>query len=358
MKKTVGIFLAATLCLTGCAPGEHPFAGELSRAALVRAVGLDAVERGVLFSAAPDEEGGGERGALSALGGSVAQAAERVRSLGNSEVYLGHVDQILISRNFAESGLPGLLDFLSRDRQIGPGVRLWVLREGAAEEVLLTAQAASRMERLETEGIAVDGTAARLMSVLAEDGSLCLPALRYMPGTENGRPGTLLPEGCAVIRAGHMVGFLDEMQAEGLTLLTNCGAGQVTVLTLPDGTAASLRLADGVVHCAPVFAGKTLVAARIDCVAQAELIQSQRLLTAAQQTQLERELAGVLRQKMESTLGCAQFWDADFVGLEQRLRRSCPWRARQIETQWPERFRTLSLQVEVRVTLERTADME
>ena len=49
----------------------------------------------------------------------------------------------------------------------------------------------------------------------------------------------------------------------------------------------------------------------------------------------------------------AQYWDADFLGLEYRARQATPSRAAALSQQWPQVFRDLDIRVSAQGTVER-----
>ena len=64
----------------------------------------------------------------------------------------------------------------------------------------------------------------------------------------------------------------------------------------------------------------------------------------------------MLSRRLAAALAFAQFWDADFAGVEQRLRMSCSpreWGG----VDWKRDFRTLPLQVMTSVRVDWPADM-
>lgn len=341
MKKYIIIMYMALALLTGC---DGRSAGwQTGNVTLVRALGVDLTGAGIDLVA---WGGDGER--LSAEGGSVADGLNRLKEMGTGFVHFGHADQILLGEDFARDKMPDLVDFVARDRQIGPGARLWVLRQDMPRDA---ADVAARLERLASAreaGTTRSCTVTQLMRAIAEEGSTLAPALSW-------EEEELRLAGYAVLRQGRLVGFLEGEQALGAELLCGQGAGQLVAVTLPDGAPVTLSVERASVCCEPLLAEGTLCGARLRCSVRLEVAQGAPL-TKEQRREVVRQAEERLCRRIVSTLACAQFWDADFVGLEQHLRAACSaqeWNG----VDWARGFRTLPLQAVVSAEVAWPADV-
>lgn len=348
MKRRVIIMYMSLILLAGC--GGQPTGWQTGNVTLVRAVGVDLAEQGVRLSAS-----GGSRErplVLAAHGATVAEGMRRLGTMGDGFVHFGHADQLLLGQAFAQTGVAQLLDFVARDRQIGPGARLWVLRDGSAEQALLSESAniPARLDRLADghEGAVpkLGCTITRLMSALAREGSVTVPALR--------EEGTLQQDGYAVLRQGRLVGFLDGEQGLGLELLCGEGAGQ-PIEVLQDGEPLVLSVGKASVLCEPDFEAGQLKGLELRLCARLDVVQGARL-TPEQCRTAKRQAELTVCSRVAGALACAQFWDADFAGLEQAARMTCSEREWE-RVDWDADFRTLSLRVAVSVEVDWPAEM-
>ncbi len=349
MKRRIIIMYMSLMLLAGCAGQTTGW--QTGNVTLVRAVGVDLAEQGVRLSASG---GSGERPlVLAAHGATVAEGMRRLGTMGDGFVHFGHADQLLLGQDFAQTGVAQLLDFVARDRQIGPGARLWVLRDGSAEQALLSdnVNIPARLDRLADgrEGAVpkLGCTVTRLMSVLARGGSVAVPALRE-------EDGALQPDGYAVLRQGRLVGFLDGEQGLGLELLCGEGAGQ-PIEVLQDGNSLVLSVGEAGALCEPDFEAGQLKGLDLRLGARLDVVQGAQL-TPEQCQEAERQAELTLCGRVAGALACAQFWDADFAGLEQVARTACPaseWK----RVDWDAYFRTLSLRVAVSVRVDWPAEM-
>lgn len=352
MKRHIIIMYMALLLLTGCSQRQTGW--QTGDVTLVRAVGVDRLEEGVRVSAvAGRTEDGATASALQADGPSIADGIRELGAKGDGFVHFGHVDQLLLGEEFVRDGVEPLLDFLARDRQIGPGVQLWVLRGGAAERTMTSEyDVSARLERLaeDQRGVApkVDCTATRLMSVMARRGSVPVPALQ--------REGESLQSvGYAILRQGRLVGFLDGEQSLGVELLCGQGADQAVDAVLSDGKRIVLKTKRTAVTCVPTFENGRLRGLDLRCTARLDVVQGASL-TERQRRQVKQQAELELCGRMASALAFAQLWDADFVGLEQMARAACS--GREWDTvDWRAEFRALVLQAVADVQVDWPPDM-
>lgn len=369
MKSLFACMLMLTL-LTGC--GDRallPYAREMGDTALLRTVGLDTWEDGVRFTVSTGSRSGEQEAlVLSASGPSIPAAALAVQSLGDSYVYYGHVDQLLVGEAQAVRGLTDLVDYLAREPQLGPGVQLWAVRGASAGQAIQTAGSRGvpqRLEQLRTDGelgaANLSRTAAQLMTVLARNDSTYLPALELLSAREGdggeGGEQTLVPNGYAILRRGKLVCWTDPEVSRGLELMEGQVFGQVADLTLEDGTGVSLTLERARTGVRPVFRGEELTGLEVTCTLTARVAQAGRRLKGSELEQLRKRLEQMQGERIVRALELGQYWDADYLGLERRAQLARPDRKAAIQEQWEQAFRTLDIRVEVTAALERSSGM-
>lgn len=368
--KGLLVWMMMLSLLSGCSGrGLLPYAREMGDTALMRTVGLDVWGDGVLLSASTGERAGGEKPlTLSASGSSVPAAALAVQCLGDSYVYYGHVDRLLVGEEQAVRGLEPLIDYLAREPQLGLGVQLWVVYGGTAAQAMEQAGAggvSQRLDQLNTDGelgsANLGRSAAQLMSVLARQGSTFLPALSLLPPREGdggeGGERTLVPDGYAVLRQGRLVCRTDPEVSRGIELMEGENGGSVVDLTLADGTRVSLVTQDARTTCRPEFRAGELAEVTVDCDVNVRVAQTGRRLKESELEELGQRLERLLGERMVRALELSQYWDADFLDLERRLQLSCPHKKRDIQEQWAHVFRALGLRVEVHTRIERSYGM-
>lgn len=356
--------------LTGCSGrGWLPYAREMGDTALLRTMGLDGDgERVELTVSTGSRSGGQEALVLSAFGDSIPAAALAVQSLGDSYVYYGHVDQLLLGEEVAVRGMDRVVDYLAREAELGLGVQLWVVRGGTAGQAIRTAGSRGvpgRLAQLNTDselGAAnISRSAAELMTVLARGGSTYLPALELLSAREGdggeGGEQTLVPNGYAILRQGKLVCWVDDETARGIELMEERAFGQVADLTLPDGTEVSLTVDEVHTGCRPVFRREELTGLDVTCTLSARVAQTGRRLNESDLQQLQQHLERMEGERMVQALELGQYWDADYLGLGRRAQMAHPDRKNAVQEQWEGAFRSLDIRVEVHGTVERSFGM-
>ena len=358
MKRVVFGALAA-LSLCGCAGREPlPRPQEMGQLALVRIVGVDAAEEGAEMTVSTGARGQREALRTSAAGESVSAAAKRAESGGESRLFFGHADKLILGESAAETMLTRVVDYLYRSRDYGLGAQVWVVRDGTARQAIETdsgAEIALRLDLLGAEGeqgqTTLDCTVMELARAIAEGGSICLPALSV------DETGTLSRAGYAVVRAGTAVCFIDGDAALGLELLFGRGEGRVDTMTLPDGTAAALSLGRVRVRLTPEFAEDAPTGLDVRLDLPMRVAQCARPLTEGELVWIERE-AGILEgQRVVETLELAQYWDADFAAMLDKACAGDPLRSARLKEEWAGAFRGLDLRVQTHCAVERTKDV-
>lgn len=371
-SKMVAALSAAVLVLSGCSgQGIFPYAREMGDMALLRTMGLDGTQTEVELTVSTGSRASGvgaekqDALVLSADGPSIGAASQRIQGMGDTFIYYGYVDQLLLGEERAALGIATVLDYLGRDAALGFGVQMWVVRGGTARQAIQgagTEGVSGRLEQLrtdsETGAAAISRTAGELMTVLAQGGSTYLPALalsqtREGDGGEGGEQ-TLRSDGYAVLGQGRLVGFVRGEAALGLELLEGQLFGRTEQLRLSDGTQVTLSLKGAQVQCRPVFDEERLAGVELVCRVSARVIQTERPLKQEELESLQRQLERQAGEYAAHTLELAQHWNVDFLGLKRRVGAVQPSRWAQIQTQWDAAWRELELCVTVQGTVERS----
>ena len=348
MRRTAA--WAAILLLIVCVPGDLlPRPREMGELAPVRVLGVDAHDGEIEVTAATGERDGQQPLTLNARGASVSEAARSVQDLGDSYLHYGHVEQIVLGQEAAQAALPQILDYLCRERALGLGAQVWVVRDGTARQALDSGSGADVSRRLALLSLnsrvgqtAVGRTAMELASAVARGDGIFLPAL--VPDPEGRQE--LISAGYAVVRSGKTVCFLQGDAALGLEVLSGCGRGRIDVLTLPDGTQASFALENVGVRVKAELEDGEPVGLDVQLDLPVRVVQAQRRLTEEELVWIRRELGILEGQRAVKALEQAQYWDADFAGLRARACMGDPAAAEGITRAWPKVFRTLEIRVQ------------
>ena len=360
------LFACIWICalLTGCR-GGLPYAREMGDTALLRTMGLDRVGTGVELTVSTAGRSGGEEAlVMSAVGESIPAAALAVQSLGDRYAYYGYVDQLLLGEELAAEGIEAVIDHLAREAELGLGVQLWVVRGATAGQAMKTAGGKGVPERLvqlntdrQLGAANMTCTAAELMTVLAREGSTCLPALEWVEAREGDGGegvGMLASNGYAVIRQGKLVCWIEREAARGVELLEEQAFGHIEDLTLEDGAKVSLEVENVSATVRPVFRNEELTGIEVVCRISARAAQTGRRLNEEDMEQLQFHLELLEGERIVQAIEQGQYWDADYLELKRKVQMACPHKKAALEEQWERMFRTLNIQAEVHAEVERS----
>lgn len=335
--------LAALTLLAGCALRSGT--RELGDAVILGAVGLDVQEDGVLlWACAADRGESAGVPVLGAAGSSPPDAAHRIPRA----VSFSHVEHLVLGSELALRGVEPVVDYLAREPGLGPGVELWVavqtageLLEGAGEPG--AARTLDQLQRDGTgEGCVLSCPASELMSALARQGSVLLPAV----GRGDGE-GTLTHEGYALLRRGALVGFVGGEEALGCELLLERGVGRVAQVPVLGAGAVSLRLERVSARVEPTTREGVLTELTVHCRLTARLVQRRGALDETLLQRACRSYEQLQQERMVRALELFQYWDADPVRLVDRAVLAAPQSGQEIRAGARRDFRALALRVEV-----------
>ena len=149
------------LLLAGCS--GLPAAREMGDMALLRTLGVDPSPAGVAVTGSTGPRAKGLQGdgepalTLAADGASLSGACLVMQGQSDSFVFFGYVDQLLLGEKLAEEGVRPVLDYFSRNAELGLGAQLWLVRSGSAREALSAGGEKGLDSRLDIRGANLSG---------------------------------------------------------------------------------------------------------------------------------------------------------------------------------------------------------
>ena len=350
MRK-LALMLAQCLLLAGCTGLPQP--REMGEMALLRTIGVDAVENGLSITGSTGPRASGVEGekqsplVLNAEGASLSAAALQLRQKSDRYVFFGYVDKLLLGEETGD--FSDVLGWFAQDGELGLGAKVWLLRGCAAKDAVESGGeegVEGRLSALELDGklaaAPMTRTAGEVYIALLDRGCALLPALAA--GEE------LSPAGYAVLRGEETAGFLEGEEARGLELLCERPPAEIIEADLPENH-VSLRLTGAQLDCRPVFEGGELVRLELTARVEGRVEQWSGRLSAQEQEWLRAEAAQKLREKMTLTLERLRDWGTDCVGIGSRVGIAAPWHWDSLEENWPEIFSTVDFSLEVEVSL-------
>ena len=359
--------LAAVLLLSGCGKAALPYAREMGDMALLRTMGVDAGEAAgqVRVTVSTGKRAAGLQGEsqppliLSAAGESLSAACLSMQGLSDSYVFYGYVDQLLLGEEAALEGVEPVLDYFSRDVELGLGAQVWLVRGGTAQAAIEAGGETgvdSRLATLQTDSemgaAGITRTAGEVFSSLLEQGCAYLPALRAA-GAEEGEQTALLEAGYGVLRDGALAGCLEGESAKGLELLTGQTAEDIIEVDLPSGRAVA-RITEVSTRCEPIFQGEELTGLRLHCRAAAELAEFHEPMDQGELAQLREALEERESLRLRQVMEQLRAWGTDCTALGSQVAQANPARWEKLRGEWEERFSTIPYEVSVQVSVSRT----
>lgn len=357
MKKVLLPWLAACLLLTGCS--GFPTAREMGDMALLRTLGVDPSPAGVAVTGSTGPRARGLQGegepalTLSAERESLSAACLAMQGQSDSFVFFGYVDQLLVGQALAEEGVRPVLDYFSRDAELGLGAQLWLVRGSSAREALSAGGEKGLDARLETlqndseMGIAnLTRTAGEAYTDLLELGCAYIPAL-----SPAGDGDALLAEaGYGVLKGDVLSGFLEGEAARGLELLAGGPSADVLDVNLPVGP-VSVKVTSARTRSALIFRGNTPSELKLTCQIEARLSEYRQRPEGGELNRLLAELEGRERGRIEEALDQLQTWGTDCTGLGAKAGMSHPGRWQAVRADWPEWFGRVPVEVAVQIKI-------
>lgn len=357
MKRLLAPWLAGCLLLAGCS--GLPTAREMGDMALLRTLGVDPSPAGVAVTGSTGPrarglEGEGEPAlTLSADRASLSAACLAMQGQSDSYVFFGYVDQLLIGQALAEEGVRPVLDYFSRDAELGLGAQLWLIRGGAARDALSAGGEQgldSRLETLQNDsemGIAnLTRTAGEVYTDLLELGAAYVPALSP---AEDGS-AVLTETGYGVLKGDTLAGFLEGEAAKGLELLAGGPSADVLDVELPVGP-VSVKVTSARTKSALTFRGEAPDALKLTCKIEARLSEYRRRPEGGELELLQRELEDRERERIKAALEQLQAWESDCAGLGAKGGMLHPARWQAVRADWPEWFSRVPVEVQVEVKI-------
>ena len=350
--------LAAVLLLSGCGKAALPYAREMGDMALLRTMGVDAGEKAgqVRVTVSTGKRAAGLQGEsqppliLSAAGESLSAACLSMQGLSDSYVFYGYVDQLLLGKEAALEGVEPVLDYFSRDVELGLGAQVWLVRGGTAQAAIEAGGETGVDSEMGAAGIT--RTAGEVFSSLLEQGCAYLPALRAA-GAEEGEQTALLEAGYGVLRDGALAGCLEGESAKGLELLTGQTAEDIIEVDLPSGRAVA-RITEVSTRCEPVFQGEELTGLHLYCRAAAELAEFHEPMDQGELAQLRKALEERESLRLRQVMEQLRAWGTDCTALGSQVAQANPARWEKLRGEWEERFSTIPYEVSVQVSVSRT----
>ncbi len=357
-------FLAAAVLLSGC--GGLPQAREMGEMALMRTMGVDeGGTEAVAVTVSTGKRAAGTQGGtaaplvLQAESPSLSGACRDIQGLSSYHVFYGYVDQILLGESMALRGVEPVLEYLSRDVELGLGAQIWLVRDGSAQSAIESGGESGVEEQLsilqKSRELGIGGltrTAGEMFQDILEQGGAYLPALRCVPSGQEGE-ASLLEWGYGVLREDRLVGYLEGDGARGLELLAGRGDGDLLEIQLSGGPAV-VEIGQTATQFIPVYRQKELREIRLVCQVDGALTEFPSPMKTEEFNRLREAVERQETEKIQRALDQLRSWRVDCVGIGRQLSMAAPEGWRWVAEDWERLFVNVPITVTVQASISRT----
>ena len=336
MKRwTVLLAAALPLLLSGCGLGRGIYSSysAIEELQMVRTLGADAQDAGLVLSAAAGRPGDGaaptilRREALSIPQGMDALQQRTPRG----QLYFAHTQYFVMGQAYAAGGTEELLDFVERDIHTRMGASLFVVRGGTAE-ALVTGSGEDwdvsdvlSAVKAETDhcGVSHVFDVRETAVALSEYGAALICALKGVDteGSVFALPAgrAAVPDGYGILRGGALVGFLDGAEAEAASLLLG-RLGTVTREVPVGGGTVTAELSCGAPEFSLSKAADGRPVLHIHAAPTAVIAAPTETEDALLPDDLAAVVNGMLREELACVLARSRAEKADFLALGRAVR--------------------------------------
>lgn len=397
---------------------------EIQQLMVIQTMGFDR-EKGAIqisMAAAAEASGGGPR-RMSAQGGTITAAIDRAYKLSyEEEIFLSHVNHLLVGEAAAEEGLGSLLDYVCQSPTMRIDIPLYIVRGGTANQAVMEVgddnKGISEVMQTVRESFASPSnshvfTVADTINSLLRYGSALVCAVECVPSsepigpsksensqqssgqesqqgedqaaqqdgsqdvqqgksqsegqgtqetTQEESPLMAVPAGYAVIREGKLCKFIETEDAVAVGLITD--SLPITDITVTDMNSknTTLELNQGSADVTPVWDSEgKLKGLNIQAQVKASVLETGSWEHSDGNeyiNHLTAQLESAISQRLSELLHCSMQLKADFLGLAGQVERKSPENYRLMGQSFSELLPGLELEITVRGQLSHTNDMK
>ena len=372
MKKNLALLpAAALLVLTGCG-SIHAGYREVEQLHLIQTIGIDRRADGVTVSISSGQSTDVSSTSMARTGRSITDAIRSLQDFSAREdIFLAHTGYALLGEETARRGISGCLDYFQRAGQIPMDIGLLVVCSGTAEALIRDASAPgtnitellrSLDHAAERDGASYVFSCEEISRALLERGAALICAITAADTegvifTEAGEKAAV-PLGYGLLKGDALCGYITGDAARGVNLLQGQGGlGELPVEAA--GQTVSLNIRAGGCALTPRWDGGRLAALELelelDC-AVAEL-SAGAVLTAADCDAAADAAADAVSGWVRELLETQRLFDADFLGLCDKIRMKTPREFAAAEADWPAALRDTDYAVAVTAEIRRDYDL-
>ena len=286
-------------------------------------------------------------------------------SICGHKFYWGHCEVAVFGKEFAETGIDPVVDYVMRDAEPRMSMEFLVSRENTAEEILST-----RVANNDTTGLGIkeiltsSSSVSKAMSrevyrvsndLLSEGTSTVLPTAYLV---DNGGKKNIAVSGSAFFRHSKLAGFLDPDETMMLMFIVNKIEGGLLVVNDPaTGEDITLEILGNTTKIIPRLAGnecRIFIDIRTNvAVGEVDLLTDD--LTEGELEDIESLAEDMLNEKVAKMIAKIQTeYQTDIFGFNNKVRENLPAIWEEQKNLWPIYFSQLPVEVQCKVEIENT----
>lgn len=390
MRRLISVLLVLSMLpsLTSCASVYSNYR-EMEELLVIRTMGLDAAEAGIVLSLASgaDNERGRAPVRLRVTGASIASAFERAQNYSFEEsLFFSHISAVLVGEDAAKRGVGEYVNYICQAPRIRMDIPIYIVKGSTAESLMAqTGDDDNGIAEILSgvrEYLDDRGTTAYSVSDLAREtlrhGSALVGALEYAPSiqqsTDDGASGsdssgtdaatpraTAAAAGYAVMQDMKLAAFIGLEDALGVDFIRNTVRVSDIVVTGRGGETVTLEITDGGCNIIPRWASDGTLT-RIDFRASV----SATVLEAGGRADLDSvDYAAYLTEQLESyvterisrVLRLSARLESDFLALGSAVEQSEPTLYRRLSLPLASYLGELEMRVAVKGQLTHSNDI-
>ncbi|HHT50563.1 MAG TPA: Ger(x)C family spore germination protein [Eubacteriaceae bacterium] len=379
-KKIILLLLTSSLLiLTGC---KVAFFGrtEMERNEFIRVVGIDKIDEGVKITIVTEDfssQKGGtnpqkKSNVKTAEGKTVFEAIRNFWSFVDKKPFFGRVEYLLIGEEAAMDGLLKYIDFFCRDSEIRLNLKVFIVSEANAQEVIAKTNEENSFIYDKLRGITENqwGNSTfqkvdliETMYILdCEYLALYLPCIHLISPKDGvlNNSQSIMVKGFAIFDGDKLVLDKHEELGRGINWLKSNIQSGVIVVKSPKGANVSLEIIDSnTKYEAKIIEDKLIITVKVQIQSSInEINSSEDIFTADTIKNLERQQGDIVKNEITKVIKYAQKKKLDFIGAADVVLHKFPILFEDLyKDQWEEILSDIKFDVIVYPNIIKTYDI-
>ncbi|MDO6354928.1 Ger(x)C family spore germination protein [Caloramator sp. CAR-1] len=298
-------------------------------------------------------------------GDTIFDAVRNLISKTGKKIFWSHAKVVFINKKLAKRGILPILDWIERDAEVRPDMKIVFVNSKMAKDVFTTTNNLQKIvsfhvyDILESSKNIAKYPNINLWQVINEiqsdSAATILPVAHIIE--EKGR-NIVKISGCALFKDAKLLGFLDDHNTKNLLFIKNQIKGGIIPIknALSTGTDISFEIYNSQAKITPIVDDK--VKFKIDISVDVSLAENSGefdFIKEENLIKLKDFSEKYIAQDIENTLSIIQSYNADIVNFGRFLKIKYPTYWKKNKDNWNKIFQTVSYSVNVKLNIFGTA---